>query len=329
MIFDFLKPSPPKPYTVVNHRNANDVRGRKAFRVLQNWKPDPKKRDKDKDKVVSTEGNFDMDEMNNIFIDLKLDSSVTNMENIRTMYADVIRLVNYKMSRPEDGEDAEQVKAKFTVYLMITTGGGEVTAYGMISDLTKTLAKHVDVIAVVDRVAASGGYMLASVCKEIIVAPFSYTGSVGVVSNVPNFNKVLDQIGVEVVEETAGKSKRSITPTSEITDEKLSRFREDLERIHGIFKTHVLKTRTNIKEDEIDDILDGSVFCGEEAIEKGLADSIGTSFDILMDKQYNTNEGLYIFTPAQKEKPKSGIFAELLTELTKAVKMVTSPETKL
>lgn len=239
---------------------------------------------------------------NHFFVELSLDSTVSVMKNLREMFNDIIFLVR---NSKYDGE-----QANVTVNLIITSGGGEVTAYGMITEMVKTLKKHVTVNAIVDQVAASGGYMLAAVCDSITVAPFSYTGSVGVVASVPNYHELLQTYGVKVIEETAGKSKRSITPTSSVTSDKIDRFRQDLERIHSLFIKHVREYR-DIEDEMVDNILDGSVFCGEEAIEKGLADKIGTSFDIIDSILNETNDSVFLFTPSSKQYESKGLLSEL------------------
>jgi hypothetical protein len=95
----------------------------------------------------------------------------------------------------------------------------------------------------VDKVAASGGYLMACVADRIIAAPFAIVGSIGVLAQIPNFRRMLDERGVTVEQVKAGRYKRTVSMFGEVTDEDRDKLREELEDVHKLFQEMVAKHR--------------------------------------------------------------------------------------
>ena len=134
--------------------------------------------------------------------------------------------------------------------------------------------------ACVDKVAASGGYMMACVANKIVSAPFAVIGSIGVVAAIPNFSKILKKLDVDYELHTAGEYKRTITTFGETTDEGREKFKKDLQEIHDLFKEHVTKFRPGL---DISKVATGEIWEGTKALEVGLVDEISTSDEYLMN----------------------------------------------
>jgi len=174
------------------------------------------------------------------------------------------------------------------VVVNIESPGGAAHSYGLgASQLDRIRKKSIPLTVCVDKVAASGGYMMACVADRIISAPFAITGSIGVVTQIPNFNKALKKHDVDIEHHTAGKYKTTITTLGENTDEGRKKLKEDLEVIHTLFKDHITKYRPEL---DIENIATGEYWMGTIAKEKGLIDEILTSDEYitnLIEKEYD------------------------------------------
>jgi serine protease SohB len=161
------------------------------------------------------------------------------------------------------------------VYMIIKSPGGSVTAYANAAQQISRLRAHgLHVTAFVDEVAASGGYMMASVCDRIVAQPFAFVGSIGVVSQVPIFEEVLNKIGVDVRVYTAGVNKRSVVPTKTPTEADETVFKQKLVDIHTAFKNHVLKYRPMINPEKL---MEGDFYMAQDVLAEKLVDEIGDS----------------------------------------------------
>jgi serine protease SohB len=166
------------------------------------------------------------------------------------------------------------------VVVKVESPGGIVHGYGLAAaELLRIRDKGIKLIVCVDQVAASGGYMMACVANEVIAAPFAILGSIGVVAQVPNFNRVLKKYDVDYKEYTAGEYKRTVSLFGEITPKGEERFRERLVDTHVLFKSFVHRFRPQI---ELDKVATGEYWFGEECLKLGLADRLMTSDDYLM-----------------------------------------------
>ena len=167
------------------------------------------------------------------------------------------------------------------IVLNLESAGGTVIGYGLAAAQLKRIRDAgIKLTACVDKVAASGGYMMACVANKIVSAPFAIIGSIGVVAAIPNFSKILKKLDVDYELHTAGEFKRTITTFGETTDEGREKFKKDLQEIHDLFKEHVTKFRPGL---DISKVATGEIWEGTKALEVGLVDEISTSDEYLMN----------------------------------------------
>lgn len=171
------------------------------------------------------------------------------------------------------------------VVAVVESPGGMVTTYGLAaSQLARLRKAQIPLIVCVDKVAASGGYMMAVVASRILAAPFAVVGSIGVVAQVPNFNRVLKKYDVDFKEYTAGEYKRTVSLLGEITPKGEEKFREQLEQTHILFKGFVQQFRPQI---DMMKVATGEYWYGQQALDLGLVDELLTSDDYLLEKYKN------------------------------------------
>jgi serine protease SohB len=165
------------------------------------------------------------------------------------------------------------------VVLVLESPGGMVHGYGLAaSQLQRIKDAELRLVVCVDKVAASGGYMMACIADKIVAAPFAILGSVGVVASIPNFNKILRKHDVDYYQVTSGKFKRTVSLLGEVTPEGLDKFTEEIEATHELFKEHVKRFRPKV---DVERIATGEHWYGTQARTLELVDSIGTSDDYL------------------------------------------------
>ena len=194
------------------------------------------------------------------------------------------------------------------VLLKLESAGGMVHSYGLASSqLDRLRKKNVPLTVCVDKVAASGGYMMACVADKILAAPFAIIGSIGVVAQMPNFNKVLKKHDVEFELLTAGEHKRTLTMFGENTEKGREKFIEELEETHQLFKEYVSTRRPQI---DIDKIATGEIWYGSRAKDIKLIDDVQTSDEYLVSRIEDADvfEVAYVFK--KKLHQRLGIAAE-------------------
>lgn len=167
------------------------------------------------------------------------------------------------------------------VVVRLESPGGLVHSYGLASSQLKRITqKNIPLTVCVDKVAASGGYMMACVANKIVSAPFAVIGSIGVVAQIPNFHRLLKKNDVDFEMLTAGEYKRTLTMFGENTDKGRKKFIEDLEDTHTLFKDFIAENR---KQVDVDSVATGEIWFGARALEKNLVDQIETSDQYLFD----------------------------------------------
>lgn len=172
---------------------------------------------------------------------------------------------------------------KDEIVVSIASPGGLVTAYGlMAAQMQRVRRAGVELTACVDQVAASGGYMMAVVANRIVAAPFAVLGSIGVVAQVPNVNRLLKKIDVDYEEMTAGEHKRPISILGPITEEGREHFREKLTETHVAFKDFVRENRPALN---VEAVGDGDYWYATDALKLGLIDAITTSDEYLLSQR--------------------------------------------
>ncbi|TBW08809.1 protease SohB [Azotobacter chroococcum subsp. isscasi] len=171
------------------------------------------------------------------------------------------------------------------VVLRLESGGGLVHSYGLAaSQLVRIRQAGVPLTVCVDKVAASGGYMMACIGERILSAPFAILGSIGVVAQLPNVHRLLKKHDIDFDVLTAGEYKRTLTVFGENTEKGREKFQEDLETTHELFKNFVAYYRPQLS---IDEIATGEIWLGQSALEKRLVDELMTSDEYLAGKAGN------------------------------------------
>lgn len=167
------------------------------------------------------------------------------------------------------------------IVLRLESPGGMVHTYGLASSqLERIKRKNISLTICIDKVAASGGYMMACLGDNILAAPFAIVGSVGVVAQLPNFNRVLKKNDIDYELFTAGEYKRTVTMMGENTDKAKEKFQEELDDTHVLFKEFVSSHRSQL---DVDEIATGEHWYGIRAKDKKLIDKIMTSDEYLVD----------------------------------------------
>lgn len=166
------------------------------------------------------------------------------------------------------------------VLLRLENAGGLVHEHGLAaSQLARLRAKGVKLTVAVDKVAASGGYLMACVADRIIAAPFAVVGSIGVLMQLPNFHRWMEERGIDFEQFTAGEYKRTVTMFGENTAEGRAKLQDQLEQTHGLFKDFVTQHRPAL---DIARVATGEYWYGSQARELGLVDELLTSDDLLL-----------------------------------------------
>jgi len=190
--------------------------------------------------------------------------------------------------------------------VLVTSPGGAVSPYGLASSqLVRIRKAGIHLVVCVDTVAASGGYMMASVGDVINAAPFAMLGSIGVLTQIPNFQRFLNKHDIDAYLFTAGKHKRTVDLIGDVTEEGKAKLKEELNEIHRVFKDHVALARPALQE-TIEDVATGEVWLGVQAKERGLVDAIMTS-DEYLESIYREYEIIEIV----EKRKKKGAFSAL------------------
>lgn len=166
------------------------------------------------------------------------------------------------------------------VVVCVESGGGMVHSYGLAaSQLQRIRDKRIPLTVVVDKIAASGGYMMACVANKVLAAPFSIIGSIGVVMQLPNFNRLLKKYDIDYEQLTAGQYKRTLTLLGENTELARQKVQEELEEAHTLFKTFIQQHRPQV---DLARIATGEHWFGIQAKTLLLVDENQTSDEYLL-----------------------------------------------
>ncbi|WP_058554699.1 protease SohB [Thiohalocapsa sp. ML1] len=166
------------------------------------------------------------------------------------------------------------------VLVRLDNAGGAVHEHGLAaSQLLRIRSRGIPLTVAVDRVAASGGYLMACVADRILAAPFAIVGSIGVVAQLPNFHRWLNERGIDFELHTAGEHKRTLTLFGENTEEGRAKLQAQIEETHQLFKAFVREYRKDL---DLDEVATGEYWYGERALALGLVDEITTSDDYML-----------------------------------------------
>lgn len=205
-------------------------------------------------------------------IDFEGDLQATRVDRLREEITAILTL-----AKPE--RDA--------VLVRIDSMGGQVHSYGLAAaQLARLRDRDIPVTACIDKVAASGGYLMAAVANTIVAAPFAIVGSIGVVAQLPNFHRILKKHDIDVELHTAGEYKRTLTVFGENTEAGRDKFREDLEHTHALFKSFVQRFRPEL---DMEKAATGEFWYGEQALAIGLVDALRTSDALIGERVRDTD----------------------------------------
>jgi serine protease SohB len=172
-------------------------------------------------------------------------------------------------------------KAGEQVLVRLENSGGTVHEHGLAASQLTRLKRHgLKVLIAVDKVAASGGYLMACVADRLYAAPFAIVGSIGVLAQLPNFHRLLEEKGVDFEQIMAGRYKRTLTMFGKNTDEGRAKLQQEVEDIHELFKGQIREHRPQV---DLERVATGEHWYGLRALELKLIDEIKTSDDLLLD----------------------------------------------
>lgn len=238
-----------KDYIHVKERMYKEVTGKKL--------PKPKKNKTEKPSLY--------------VLDFTGDIKASQVERLRNEITAVLTV-----AKPED-----------EVVVRLESPGGAVNGYGLAaSQLQRIRNKNIPLTVCIDKIAASGGYLMACVANQIIAAPFAIIGSIGVVAQIPNFSRWLKKNDIDVELLTAGEYKRTLTLFAENTEKGRKKFQEELEKIHQSFRDYVLNNRQQL---DMEQVATGEHWLASDAYDLRLVDKLQTSDEYLIEKMEQFN----------------------------------------
>ena len=297
--FSLLMRNKQKPDLEIEHINENLEFVEKTMKAQFLNKKSKKEEEKKEKKERKKKNKESSEEKPRIFvIDFEGDMKASATDSLREEITAVLTV-----ARPEKDE----------LLVNIESPGGVVHGYGLAaSQLERVRNKKIPLTVCIDKVAASGGYMMACVANKILSAPFAIVGSVGVVAQIPNFHRLLKKNNIDVEVLTAGEYKRTLTLLGENTEDGRKKFIEQLEDTHKLFKEHISRLRSQV---DIQKISTGEYWYGRQALELKLVDEVQTSDDYLLGK--NKTHEVYKITYSPKKSlgdKLSKIIGQALTE---------------
>ncbi|MDF1760361.1 MAG: protease SohB [Coxiellaceae bacterium] len=174
---------------------------------------------------------------------------------------------------------------KDQVLVRLESGGGVVYAYGLAaSQLQRIKQAGIKLTIAIDKVAASGGYMMACVADHIICAPFAIIGSIGVLMQLPNLHRFLKKKDIDFEQLTAGQFKRTLTVFGENTEKGREKMQHEIDETHELFKSHIQQCRPIV---DLEQVATGEHWYGQQAIDFKLVDQLQTSDDFLLNSRHD------------------------------------------
>lgn len=230
-------------------------------------------------------------------IDFQGDMKASEVSGLREIITAILRV-----AKPED-----------KVVVCLESPGGMVANYGLASSqLRRFRENNIPLTVIVDKVAASGGYMMACVANQILAAPFAILGSIGVVAQLPNFHRFLKKKEIDFEQLTAGQYKRTLTLFGENTEKAREKMQAEIEEVHVLFKDFILQNRPQV---DMTQVATGEHWLGTRALELKLIDGITTSDQYLLEasKEADIYQVDYHTKKSLGEKI-SSIFSSLLSQ---------------
>lgn len=256
------------------------------YKKLQKLRKKEKKQE-EKSKKKAQKQHINQEDKPRVFI-IKFygDLTASQIENLREEITAILTIATHKDE----------------VLILLESHGGVVHNYGLAAaQLNRIKQRNINLVVAVDLIAASGGYMMACVANKIIAAPFAIVGSIGVLAQLPNFNKLLQKHDIDIEHHTSGEYKSTLTMLGKNTDKGRKKFIAELEDTHTLFKDFVKDNRPIIDTTKI---ATGEYWYGTQAIDLKLIDEITTSDDYIMEKckEYDVFTVEYKIQQSLKEK---------------------------
>lgn len=249
----------------VEHLNKKFEGLADTLRGAVSSKDERKKAAKEKKKQEKAEAKKPSARARSFVVDFKGDLKASAVDSLREEVSAILAVAT-----PDD-----------EVIVRLENHGGIVHEHGLAaSQLARIRDRDIPLTVCVDKVAASGGYLMACVASKVYAAPFAILGSIGVLAQIPNFNRLLDNHGVDFEQVTAGEYKRTVTMFGKNTNEDRAKLKEELEDVHTLFKAAVARYRPDL---DLDKVATGEHWYGTRALDLGLADELRTSDELLTD----------------------------------------------
>jgi len=207
---------------------------------------------------------------------------VMDFSTMNAPHSDFLRFADVVSFLASSNKPQKQMFGKKPeIVLMLQSPGGEVTSFAFAAaQVARLRDAGWNVTVCVDRIAASGGYMIASQATQILASPFAMVGSVGVITESLNFYEILKKQGIQSLVLKAGDSKNPITQFGKVTDEDIKTTQEDLDETHQSFIDLCRSRRPTLDPA----VCNGRVLSGEMALERGMIDRILTSDEYILEK---------------------------------------------
>ncbi|MDE0420993.1 MAG: protease SohB [Gammaproteobacteria bacterium] len=204
------------------------------------------------------------------------------------------------------------------VVVRVDSAGGMVPGYGLgASQLARVRSKGVKLTVAVDKIAASGGYMMAAVADRVLAAPFAVLGSIGVVAQIPNVHRLLKRHDVDVEVLTAGRYKRTLDILGENTDEGREKLRDELHDIHALFQEFIGTYRPAL---DLEEVSTGEAWFGQRALDRSLVDELVTSDEYLASACEEAD--IFEVSWVQPKKPIERLFGQATLAMGKLIDKV-------
>lgn len=261
-----------------------------------------KKELKQQEKELAKKAKLDKKNTNNkkpkprLFV-LNFDGDIKASE-VETLRQEITAMLS--VANPED-----------EVFLQLDNSGGMVHEHGLAaSQLQRIKDARLKFTVGIDRVAASGGYMMACVADRIVAAPFAIIGSIGVLAQLPNFNRLLEKAGIDFEQHTAGEYKRTVTMFGKNSEKEREKLKTELQETHDLFRGFVSEHRPKL---DIDKVSTGEHWYGQQALELNLVDELKTSDEYLVDCMdiYDVYELKMEVKQSMQDKLMGGLFSSL------------------
>lgn len=166
------------------------------------------------------------------------------------------------------------------VLVRLESGGGMIHSYGLAaSQLQRIKEANIKLLVSIDKIAASGGYLMACVADWIIAAPFAIVGSIGVLTQMPNFHRYLQKKSIDFEQITAGEYKRTLTLFGQNTEKGRAKIRQEVEEVHTLFKNFIREHRKVV---DVEQVATGEHWCASQAMSLRLIDELQTSDNYLL-----------------------------------------------